>query len=224
MGQWSKSFPYPSSSRQSPSASNTWPLTPSPTGTEIESPVSITSTPRTSPSVGCIEMVRTRLSPRCSATSSVNVFASDSNVTSACRALNSSGTEPRGNSTSTTGPVIRTTRPLVSVLLEFFDFSVCLVVAAISSSLLMGLFSGIGERVCATDDFADFLGDLGLPFTVGLESQGFDEIVGVVARRLHCPLTRCQLGRSGLEQRRIHAGRQVARQQRPEQRRRIRLE
>src|SRR6201993_4732390 len=137
MGQWSKSFPYPGSSRQSPSASNTWPLTPSPTGTEIEAPVSITSTPRTSPSVGCIEMVRTRLSPRCCATSSVNVFASDANVTSACRALNSSGTEPRGNSTSTTGPVTRTTRPLVSVLLEFFDFSV---VAAISSSLPGGAY------------------------------------------------------------------------------------
>src|ERR1700730_5096302 len=137
MGQWSKSFPYPTSSRQSPSVLNTWPLTPSPTGTEIESPVSITSTPRTSPSVGCIEMVRTRLSPKCSATSSVNVFASDSNVTAACRALNKAGTEPRGNSTSTTGPVIRTTRPLVSVPLEFFDFSV---VAAISTSLPNGAY------------------------------------------------------------------------------------
>src|SRR5271156_2377942 len=124
---------------QRPSASNTWPLTPSPTGTEIESPVLNTSTPRTSPSVGCIEMVRTRLSPRCSATSSVNVFASALNVTSACRALNSPGTEPRGNSTSTTGPVIRTTRPLVSEPFEFVDFSVCLV-AAISSSLPGGAY------------------------------------------------------------------------------------
>src|ERR1700722_11408209 len=140
MGQWSKSFPYPGSSRQSPSASNTWPLTPSPTGTEIESPVSVTSTPRTSPSVGSSEIVRTRLSPRCCATSSVSVFASASNVTSACSALNRSGTEPRGNSTSTTGPVIRTTRPLVSVPLAFFEFSVCLVVVAISSSLPNGAY------------------------------------------------------------------------------------
>ena len=45
--------------------------------------MSVTSTPRTRPSVGCIEIVRTKLSPRCCATSSVRVFASSSNVTSA---------------------------------------------------------------------------------------------------------------------------------------------
>ncbi|SKT29418.1 Uncharacterised protein [Mycobacteroides abscessus subsp. abscessus] len=38
-------------------------------------PVLTTSTPRTRPSVGCIEMVRTRLSPRCCATSRVSVLA-----------------------------------------------------------------------------------------------------------------------------------------------------
>ncbi len=64
------------SSRHSPSALNTWPLTWSPTGTEIGRPRSVTSWPRTRPSVGCIEMVRTRLSPRCWATSRVSVFAS----------------------------------------------------------------------------------------------------------------------------------------------------
>ena len=37
---------------------------------------------------------------------------------SACSALNNSGTAPRGNSTSTTGPVTRTTRPEVSLLPE----------------------------------------------------------------------------------------------------------
>ena len=58
-----------------PSALNTWPLTTSPTGTEIGLPVSVTGAPRTRPSVGCIETVRTRLSPRCCATSRVSVLA-----------------------------------------------------------------------------------------------------------------------------------------------------
>ena len=55
-----------------------------------------------------------------------------------------------------------------------------------------GLTAGVGERVCATDDFADFLGDLGLPLAVGLKGQGLDEVVGVVGGRLHRPLARRQ--------------------------------
>ena len=31
-----------------------------------------------------------------------------------------------------------------------------------------GAYRGVGQRVCAADDFADFLGDLGLPLAVGL--------------------------------------------------------
>ena len=56
-----------------PRAFHTWPLVTSPTGTVIESPVSRTAAPRTRPSVGCMEIARTRLSPRCWATSSVRV-------------------------------------------------------------------------------------------------------------------------------------------------------
>ncbi len=52
---------------------NTWPLVTSPTGTEIGPPVSRTATPRTMPSVGFIEIARTRLSPMCCATSRVSV-------------------------------------------------------------------------------------------------------------------------------------------------------
>ena len=110
--------------------------------------------------------MRTKLSPRWCATSNVRVFLSSSNVISACSALNSSGTEPRGNSTSTTGPVTRTTRPLVSDLVGLSVFSA--VAAHYLFRFLVGLLSGVGERVCATDDFADFLGDLGLPLAVGL--------------------------------------------------------
>ena len=107
----SPSRPKPGSSMQSPSALNTWPFTTSPTGTEIGLPVSLTSAPRTRPSVGAMDTARTRLSPRCCATSSVMVLATASRVTSTCRALNRAGCSPRGNSTSTTGPITRTTRP-----------------------------------------------------------------------------------------------------------------
>ena len=48
-----------------PSTLKTWPLVTSPTGTEIDEPVSVTGAPRTSPSVGCIAIARTWLSPRC---------------------------------------------------------------------------------------------------------------------------------------------------------------
>ena len=112
-----------------------------------------------------MEMARTMLSPRCWATSRVSVLAISSNVTSACSALNSSGTEPRGNSTSTTGPVTRTTRPVASCLrgsIGLFGGSSHLFFASSSG------YRGVGQRVGAADDLADFLGDLGLPRAVGL--------------------------------------------------------
>ncbi len=66
---------------------NTWPLVMSPTGTVIASPVSVTAVPRTMPSVGCIEMARTRLSPMCWATSRVSVRLLSPRVTSTVSAL-----------------------------------------------------------------------------------------------------------------------------------------
>ena len=63
-----------------------------------------TSAPRTRPSVGCIEMARTMLSPRCCATSRVSVLVPSARVTSTCSALKISGIASRGNSASTTGP------------------------------------------------------------------------------------------------------------------------
>jgi hypothetical protein len=71
----------------SPIALNTWPLVLSPTGTVMGPPVSVTTAPRTMPSVGCIEMARTRLSPRCWATSSVSVRVCSPMDTSTWRAL-----------------------------------------------------------------------------------------------------------------------------------------
>ena len=60
----------------SPRVLNTLPLVKSPTGTEMPVPVSVTAAWRTRPSVGCMEIVRTRPSPRCWATSRVSVFFS----------------------------------------------------------------------------------------------------------------------------------------------------
>ena len=114
MPHCSPSRPRPGSSKQSPNALKTWPLTTSPTGTEIGALVSVTAAPRTRPSVGAIETVRTRLSPRCCATSRVMVRATDSRLISTVSALYSAGSPPRGNSTSTTGPMTRTTRPAIA--------------------------------------------------------------------------------------------------------------
>ena len=71
----------------SPRAFHTWPLVMSPTGTAMARPVSTTGAPRTRPSVGCIEMALTMLSPRCWATSNVRVFSSPPIEISALRAL-----------------------------------------------------------------------------------------------------------------------------------------
>src|SRR5699024_9068107 len=86
-------------------------LTPSPTGTEIGVWGAVAAAPRTRPSVGAMDTARTRLSPRCCATSRVMVRATASSSISTVSALYSSGSPPRGNSTSTTGPMTRTTRP-----------------------------------------------------------------------------------------------------------------
>ncbi len=119
MPQWSSALMVSPSARlrHSPMALKTWPLTASPTGTLIGKPLSRTSAPRTRPSVGCIEIARTRLPPRCWATSRVSVFSPPERVTSTFRALNRSGMASRGNSASTTGPMTRTTRP-VAVLVS----------------------------------------------------------------------------------------------------------
>ncbi len=95
----------------SPVVLNTWPSVTSPTGTVIGPPVSCTDEPRTSPSVGCSEMARTMLSPMCWATSRLMFFVSPARVTSVVSRLYCSGIASAGNSTSTTGPMMREMRP-----------------------------------------------------------------------------------------------------------------
>ena len=101
-----------STSIGTPRALKTWPLVTSPTGTEIGAPVSCTGAPRTRPSVGFSEMARTVLSPMWPATSRVRVRVSSPMVRSTCSALKISGISSGANSTSTTGPMTRATRPM----------------------------------------------------------------------------------------------------------------
>ena len=78
----------------------------SPTGTEMPSPVSRTSAPRTRPSVESMAIVRTVFSPRCCATSRTRFQGwSLMAVLVAVSALKMAGSLPSGNSTSTTAPM-----------------------------------------------------------------------------------------------------------------------
>ena len=95
----------------SPVVLNTLPSVTSPTGTVMGPPVSCTAAPRTRPSVGCSEMARTMLSPMCWATSMLMFFFSPESSTSVLSRLYCSGMASTGNSTSTTGPVMRAIRP-----------------------------------------------------------------------------------------------------------------
>src|SRR3954462_4849255 len=210
----------------SPSMLNTWPLVASPTGTLIGPPVSVTSAPRTRPSVGRMEMARTMPSPMCSETSSVMVVVTSPRVRSTFSALYISGIESSGNSTSTTGPITRATRPTAPPLCSD---RVSLIVAVISltHSLVGGSFAGgvrIGERVHAADDLADLLGDAGLAGLVGDPGVLLDQLFGVVGRRLHGLLTGRELGGRGLEQREEDPALDVLRQQLVEHRLRGGLE
>src|SRR5438045_7960343 len=95
-----------------------------------------------------------------------------------------------GNSTSTTGPMTRATRPAptaaspLSAVFSTFAF--------MCSSLTR--CTCVCHGVGAAHDLADFLGDLGLPGVVRLTGQGLEEIVRVVGGRLHGPAPRGQLG------------------------------
>src|SRR3954447_2386560 len=194
------SFSSSSRLRQSPVALNTWPRVTSPTGTVIGSPVSLTWAPRTIPSVGFIEMARTTPSPMCWATSSVIVCFSSPRVTSTFNALYISGIVSTGNSMSTTGPMTRTIRPTAPfcpVVVSSFRVTV------ISTHLFASVVRcgvGVGERVDASDDLADFLGDAGLAGLVGNAGVLLDQLFGVVGRRLHRPLAGSELRGGRLEQ------------------------
>src|SRR6202171_2049098 len=97
----------PSSSTGSPITFMMRPSVPAPTGTMIGAPVSVTSPPRTSPSVVSMAMVRTVDSPRCCATSSTRRLP----LLVVSMAFRMAGRWP-SNCTSTTAPMTCVMRPV----------------------------------------------------------------------------------------------------------------
>src|SRR6476659_10062922 len=129
-------------------------------------------------------------------------------VRSSVSAVWISGSPSGGNSTSTTGPITRTTRPAGLVP---FPFSFAM--SALSSSLVerlagqhvaLGRGGGGRQRLRATHDLRDLRGDLRLAGLVGDPRVGLDQLVRVVGGRLHGPLPGRVLRRGRLEQRREH--------------------
>ena len=137
-----------------------------------------------------------------------------------------SGREPGGNSTSTTGPAMATTRPS-------FSSSVGSVMVMVQMLLMrrargeVGRCSRVrawrsrlrrrcGQRLGAADDLHDLGGDGVLAGPVHDAREAADELLGVVGGRLHGPLAGGVLGGGGVEQGGVDAGLDVAGQQRLE--------
>src|SRR4051794_30753445 len=123
---------WPPVSRGSPITLNTWPRVTSPTGTLMPAPVFTTMAPRLRPSVGFRATTRTRLSPICWATSPVMTTAWPSTSEVIWTAWLISGSAPRGNSTSTTGPAMATTWPSLR-------WPVCVLAVSVT---VIGVYSG----------------------------------------------------------------------------------
>src|SRR5687768_10870216 len=191
----------------------TWPSTPSPTGMVRPTPRLRTSVPRVRPSVGRRQMARTRLSPICWATSARTRVSWPSTLTVISRAVLMAGTASGGNSTSTTGPAMATTRP--SLRLSWW------LVEGVSVTVMASLLRGplrsparvlelvvqdvgghqdvVGQEVAParlrrpqrlgpTHDLHDLGGDGVLPGPVHGPRVLRDQLFGVVGRRLHGPL------------------------------------
>src|SRR5256885_1721532 len=157
----------PASSIGSPITFMMRPSVPSPTGTAIGSPVSVTSWPRTRPSVASIAIVRTVDSPRCCATSSTRrllPFLVSSE-------LRMAGKWP-SNCTSTTAPMTWVTRPIW-------------LAAVAIDCLLRSEFRARSDCFCAGNDFDEFLGDLGLTRAVVDQRLLADHVAGVAGGVVH---------------------------------------
>src|ERR1700677_1423322 len=158
----------------SPITLNTWPSTASPTGTVMPLPLWRTTAPRTRPSVGRMQTQRTRPSPICWATSATTVIVRPSRSMSISTAWLISGRAWGGNSTSTTGPAIATTRPVSNL---------------VHSSVTVICFSlSRAERFGAAHDFHNFSGDRVLSGSVHNTRQRLAELVGAIGRGRHGPL------------------------------------
>src|SRR5690242_10425583 len=192
----------PASSIGSPMTFMMRPSVPSPTGTAIGCPVSVTCWPRTRPSVASIAIVRTVDSPRCCATSRTRrllPFLVSSE-------LRMAGRWP-SNCTSTTAPMTWVTRPI------------WLAAVAINLSFdpnLISCFGSPSDRLGAGDDLDQLLGDHGLTGAVVnqcLLADHFARVAGGVVHRAH--LRAVERG-VVLKQRAEDLGGEIARKQRLE--------
>src|SRR2546423_232708 len=179
MARFSSCGTGPASSTGSPTTLMMRPSVPSPTGTEIGWPVSVTSWPRTRPSLVSIATVRTVDSPRCWATSSTRRlpwFLVSS-------ALRIAGRWP-SNCTSTTAPMTWVTRPTTLVAVAILFPAPC------TSS----------QRLRPGDDLDQLLGDHGLAGAVVLERLRPDHLAGVAGGVVHAAHARAPRGRGVLSQ------------------------
>src|SRR5215469_17640203 len=190
----------PASSTGSPTTFMMRPSVPSPTGTAIGLPVSVTSWPRTRPSVASIATVRTVDSPRCWATSSTRrlppfLVSSEFKI---------AGRWP-SNWTSTTAPMTCVMRPtwLAAVAIQLSPSIKTLY--SVSSTLLHGLGAG--------NDLDQFLRDHGLARAVVDQRLLADHLAGVAGGAVHRRHLRAVERRIVLEQGAEDLHRKIARQE-----------
>src|SRR5712691_4824612 len=180
----------PASSTGSPMTLMMRPSVPSPTGTVIGPPLSLTSWPRTRPSVESMATVRTVDSPRCCATSSTRRLPWLS-VSSALRIGGSSSP----NCTSTTAPITCETCPIG--------------LAMMSSSQK----NSASQRLGAGDDLDQLFGDHRLALAVVGHRLPLDHVAGVAGGVVHRRHARALLGGGILQQRAEHLHGDVERQE-----------
>src|SRR6266568_4133186 len=201
MGWRFSAFTGPSSSTGSPITLSTRPRVAGPTGTMMGPPVSVAFIPRTMPSVGSMETQRARFSPMCCSTSAITSMAMPLPLPSSwMRTALWMGGMAWSNSTSTTGPMICTTRPTFSLAASFPAFVIDPPPYRDRSSTPHPIPPpvGGGERrtsVCSArssgggarsrDDLDDLLGDRGLPDLVHVEGQAVDHVARIVRGRVH---------------------------------------
>src|SRR6266536_3360702 len=176
------------------------PSVPSPTGTLIGAPLSLTSWPRTRPSEVSIAMVRTVDSPRCCATSSTRRLP----LLVVSSAFRIAGRWP-SNCTSTTAPMTWVIFPVALAMWSSLPFRV--------SSRRFPEQRHRLECFSARDDLDQFLGDHRLARAIVDQRLLADHVAGIARRVVH----RAHLGaverRVVLEQRAEDLHREIGRQQ-----------
>src|ERR1051326_2213177 len=177
----------PASSTASPTTFMMRPSVPSPTGTAIGWPLSVTSWPRTRPSLESIATERTVDSPRCWATSST----SRRPWLVVSMALRIAGRWP-SKCTSTTGPMTWVIRPTL---------------------LSMGRPRKL-QRLGAGDDLDQLLGDHRLAGAVVGERLAADHVAGIAGGIVHRRHLRAVERGGVLQERAEDLHRDIARQQR----------